>query len=374
MIRFFSLMIFGVLFVILVFTKDMWYPSLEGILSRAPAGTSLDSSGNAELAAGMFPLSIESGSDYQMLAMDGYFAVLDDSRFNVYTTDGNSIFSKQHSYANPILTVSNKKALIYDLGGNGFSLESKYKTIYEKTCDNTILFAELSSNDMAAIVSKSDKFLAELNVYDNTGKNIFTYKSYDSRIIDVSFLSDNSGCIVTTLGASGGDIVSGLIKFSFTSTDMIWKSETSECLAVSTNIDNNGSIIIIGDNRYAYYSADGDKICEQEYGDEIIDYCCSDRLSAVLLENKDLHRYSLIINDSNDILDPHTVELPEETKHIFAEDNMIYILTGSGIYTYNSMGQQMSETKLTDSYDNFCKIDGYFFLLGYDEINRISFG
>lgn len=374
LIRFFAVLIVCAIIVVAVFTKDKWYPYLDGILNKAPSGTALDSSGNAELSEGLFPISIESGSDYQMKAMGNYFAVLDDSRFFVYTTDGESIFTKQHSFANPILTVSDKKALIYDLGGNNLSLESKYKTIYEKTFDNTILKASLSSNDMAAVVTKSDKFLAELNIFDSTGKNIFTYKSYDSRITDVNFLPDNSGCVVTTLGASGGEVISGLIKFNFTSTEMVWKSDSTETLAVNTNIDNSGNIVIIGDSEYVYYSSDGTKLYEQSYNDDIVDYCYSDNLSAVLLENTMLRKYSLVITNSSNPENSYTIELPEETSKLFADGDFIYILTNSGIYTYNSMGQQISETKLTDSYDNFCKIGGYFFLLGYDEINRISFG
>ena len=241
LIKFFAVLTVAVLVVIAVLTKDSWYPYLDGILTKVPAAS--DNTDNAELAEGKFPIAVSGGSDYQLKAMDNYFAFLDDSKFFVYTADGEPVIEKQHTYANPILTVSNKKALIYDLGGNGFSLESKYKTIYEKTCDQTILMAELSSSDLAAVVTKSDKYLAQLDIYDSDGKNIFTYKSYDSRITDVTFLNDNSGCIITTLGASGGKVQSGLIRFSFNSTEMIWQSEKVDCLAVCTPIDANGDII-----------------------------------------------------------------------------------------------------------------------------------
>ncbi|MGN0695140.1 MAG: DUF5711 family protein [Oscillospiraceae bacterium] len=371
LIKFFAVLTVAVLVVIAVLTKDSWYPYLDGILTKVP--TVSDSTENAELAEGRFPIAVSGGSDYQLKAMDNYFAFLDDSKFYVYTADGEPVIEKQHTYANPILTVSNKKALIYDLGGNGFSLESKYKTIYEKNCDQTILMAELSSNDLAAVVTKSDKYLAQLDIYDSDGKNIFTYKSYDSRIIDVTFLNDNSGCIITTLGASGGKVQSGLIRFSFNSTEMIWQSEKVDCLAVCTSIDENGNVTIIGDTRCVFFDSSGNKLLENEYEDEITDYSCSSKVSAVLMENSLLRKYSLMITDCSDLENPHTVELSEEAKHIFAYNSMVYVFTGSGIYTYNDLGQEISSAKLSDSYENFCKIGNYFFLMGYDEINRISF-
>lgn len=371
LIKFFAVLTVAVLVVIAVLTKDSWYPYLDGILTKVPSVS--ENGENAELAEGRFPIPVSGGSDYQLKAMDNYFAFLDDSRFYVYTTEGEAVIEKQHTFANPILTVSNKKALIYDLGGNSFSLESKYKTIYEKTCDQTILMAELSSSDLAAVVTKSDKYLAQLDIYDPDGKNIFTYKSYDSRIIDVTFLNDNSGCVITTLGASGGKIQSGLIRFSFSSTDMIWQSEKVDCLAVCTSIDENGNISIIGDTRSVYFDSDGNKLFETEYEDGITDYSCSSKLNAVLMENSLLRKYSLMITDCADPEHSYTVELSEEAKHIFAYNSMVYVLTGSGIYTYNNMGQEITSVKLTDSYENFCKIGNYFFLMGYDEINRISF-
>lgn len=373
LIKFFAVLTAALLVVIAVLTKDSWYPYLDGILTKVPAVTTLENSENAVLAEGLFPISIEGGADYQLKAMDNYFAVLDDSRFMVYSTDGEKVTEKQHAYANPILTVSDKKALIYDLGGNSFSLESKYKTVYEKTCDETILLAELSSSDLAAVVTKSEKYLAQLDVYDANGKRLLTYKSHDSRITGVTFLNDNSGCIITTLDAESGDIHCGLICLSFGSDEQVWQSDYSSCLAVSTMTDENGNIIIIGDSKCVCFNSDGFAEAVHEYDDTIIDYTHSSKLTAVLLENTDIRRYNLLITSSTDITNPHTVTLPEEAKHIEAADNMVYVLTNSGIYTYNELGQEMSGVKLFDSYDNFCKIGNYFFLMGYDEINRISF-
>lgn len=372
MIRFFVVLTVAVLVMIAVLTKNSWYPYLDGILTKIPSRTSMSDSENAELAEGQFPITVTGGSDFQTAAMDNFIAIIDDSHFMVYDVNGKQITEKQHTYSNPILTVSDKKALIYDLGGNNFSLESKYKTIYEKTTDQTILMAELSSSDYAAVVTKSDKFLAQLDIYGPDGNSVFTYKSYDSRIIDVTFTSDG-GCIVTTLTASGGQVWSGLIKFSFSSTDMIWETEKIPTLAVSANIDDSGNIVMIGNDRIVFFDGNGLKLSEQEYGDDIVDYAYSGRISAVLLENTALRRYHLMIIDGSDVNNYAEAELPEAAEHILVSDKMIYVLTGSGIYTYNNLGQEISGTRLTDSYADFCRLGNYMFLIGYDEINRIDF-
>ena len=115
------------------------------------------------------------------------------------------------------------------------------------------------------------------------------------------------------------------------------------------------------------------KLSEQEYGDDIVDYAYSGRISAVLLENTALRRYHLMIIDGSDVNNYAEAELPEAAEHILVSDKMIYVLTGSGIYTYNNLGQEISGTRLTDSYADFCRLGNYMFLMGYDEINRIDF-
>ncbi|MBQ8567651.1 MAG: hypothetical protein IJ446_00345 [Oscillospiraceae bacterium] len=373
LIKLFIVIIVAVIAVVAVFTKNLWYPYLDGILKKVPSTANVGIGGNAVLAEGEFPLSINNGSDYQMKAMDDYLAIIDDSHFFVYDTDGSEVKKVQHSYSNPILTVSDKKALIYDLGGNGFSLESKYKSLYSLSCENTILLAELSTNDCVAVVTKSDKYLSLLDVYNAKGAKIFTYKSYDGRIIDVTFLSDNSGVILTILSASDGMIKSELLKLKFDSLSAEWRSDSTSALAVDASIDENNSIVLFGDTKCSYVNDSGIILAEHEYGDDLLDYASSSELAAVLLENSALRKYTLMLVSSNNCTEAVYAELPEAARHIAVKDKMVYVLTGSGIYTYNNMGLEVSGVNLTDSYDNFCPINGYMFLLGYDEINRIDF-
>ncbi|MBQ4310964.1 MAG: hypothetical protein II773_05185 [Oscillospiraceae bacterium] len=372
LIKFFAVLIVALLVLIAVFSKDMWYPYLDGILTKIPDAVKKEDDGSAALAQGKFPIAIEGGSDYQIKPMDDSFALIDDSHFRVYGTDGTMILEKQHAFSNPILTTSGKKALIYDLGGNSFSLESKHKTLYEKTTSQPILMADISS-DVAAVVTKSDKYLAQLDVYSSEGNNIFTYKSYDSRIVDVTFNSDSSGCVITTLSASGGIVRSGLICLDFSITDMKWRSQEVDTLAVATQFDDEGNIVIIGDDRCVYFDPVGNIIEEHEYNDELVDYSASKKLTAVLLKSNALRKYSLLLVNSTRCTEAVNVDLPESASHIFVNGDMVYIMTGKGICTYNNYGQEIDNEKLSDAYEDFCKIGGYVFLLGYDEINRINF-
>ena len=352
------------------FTKDMWMPYLKGIMTSIPENISSD--GTADLSEGQFPLKVEGGLGFQLMDMDGSLALLDESRFHVYSVDGKVMNERQHTYANPILCVSGSKALIYDEGAREFSLESKYKNIYSKTADDVIYIAELSKSDYAAIVTKSDKYLAMLKIYDPNGNPIFTYFSYDSRIIDVTFNENSSGCVITVLTAEGGQLISKMKRFDFNDTEPMWESDSVPTLALDVKFTDDG-IIMIGDTMTAGFTRDGVLTSRYVYSDPITDYDTSGEVSAVITENTDLRRTKLITFRGADCASPIVTVLDEEAKKVYSGISEVCILNNTGIEIYSPDGVLTGEILLEDDYDDFCKCGKYIFLLGYDSVNRISY-
>lgn len=359
---------------IIVFTKDMWYPKLDGILTKIPAPNN-----TAELAEGNFPLFIEGGADYQLKTLDDNVALVDDSHLLIYNNNGKIANSVQHTLANPIITTGNKKILLYDLGGKSFSLYSKYKNIYEKTTDDPILLARLGSNDTAAVVVKSDKYPSELMVYDATGKNIFNYRSV-SRIIDVTFNSDNSGCYITTIGADGGLIVSKMIYYRFDHIDYdesgsplpAWESEPLETLALSVRLFGENNIIMFGDKLCAYFDLNGTLLKTYEYERDLVDYSSNSSIGAMIFRNDERRTAELItINSETGAINEKSLDY--EVLNIQVSGDTVYMQTKNGIESCTETGTPISSVSLDTEYDDFLRLDSYIYLLGYDEVNRITF-
>ncbi len=371
-IRVFIVMLICGVVVIAVFTKDIWYPSLNGIITSIPESIPAEQ-GTAELAEGRFPIKVEGGMGYQLMNMDGALALLDDSQFHVYSEDGRLMTEKQHTFANPILCVSHGKALIYDEGGREFSLESKYKTIYSNTADDVIYLACLSKSDYAAVVTKSDKFLAMLKIYDNNGDDIFTYYSYDSRIINVTFNDSSTGCIVTVVTAEGGVLMSKMIRFDFTDTEPKWVSDAVPTLALDVRFASDGGIIMTGDTMTAGFSTDGMLMSEYTYNNPITDYDSNGNITAIITENTDIRRAELITIRGSDCGNAVVTAVGEYAGMVFTDSDEAYILDTDGIEVFACDGTKTGQISLEDDYEDLCKSGRYIYLLGYDSINRIDF-
>ncbi len=357
-----------------VLTRELWYPRLEGILTKIPAPEN-----TGELAEGHFPLSIEGGARYQLKPMDGSLAIADDSHFFVYGEDGKPIFETQHTFANPVITVGNKKALLYDLGGKSFGLYSKYKNIYSKTTDDPILIARVGGNDTAAVVTKSDKYPSALMVYDSAGNNIFNYRSA-ARIIDVTFNLDSSGCYITTIGVSEGLIVSKILYYKFDHIDRdgldnpipVWETEELDTLALSVRLFGEDKIAVFGDTMFAFYDINGGYIGGYDYKRELVDYSLDGNVAAMVFSN-DERRCSVLVS-----ADCVTGTISEKTLdrvalNLQVNGDVIYMQTEYGIEARTAAGDIISETELDTEYESFLRMGKYVYLLGYDEINRIDY-
>lgn len=357
-----------------VLTRGMWYPKLEGILTKIPAPEN-----TAELAEGNFPISIEGGARYQLMPLDNSFAVVDDSHFFVYNDDGKMIYSEQHTFSKPIITTGEKKALLYDLGGKSFGLYSKYKSIYSKSTDDPILLARLGANDTAAVVTKSEKYPSALMVYDATGKNIFNYRSV-SRVIDVTFNDDSSGCYITTIGVSGGFIVSKMLYYRFDKVDFdgsgnpmpIWQTDNITTLALSVRRFGENNIIIFGDTMCAYYDTNGNFVGSYSYKRQLVGYSSEEGTAALVFRNDERRSSELVTIDSLTGTF-NTINLGYEALNIQISGNTVYVQSRNGIEALSPDGAVISSVNLDTDYNGFCRMNNYIYLLGYDEINRINF-
>lgn len=351
-------------------TRKTWYPMITKAVGGDTSAVEETSESDTE-GTGEFPIRIEGGMGYQLLSMDNALALVDDSKIHIYNTEGKILNETQHTYANPILRVSASKALIYDVGGTQFRLETRYKTVYEKKAEDVIYLAELSAKDQVAVVTRSDKYLSQLMVYDDREVNIFKYSSYDGRITNLAFNKDCSGCVCSVLSSQGGELISKLVYFDFNVQDTIWTSAPISTLAVKLSVNSNGTISVIGDNMYALFDSNGTMLRTVDFENDMIDYAVSDDLTVVVTENSDLRKTQLIEFSSSG--EPVSSLLENGESDIYIYEDQVYVLSGNRINILNAQGTNMGELVITDQYENLCKIGRNIYLLGYDRIERIGF-
>ncbi|MBE6854528.1 MAG: hypothetical protein E7501_02615 [Ruminococcus sp.] len=347
--------------------RDVWFPKLEGIGSRYQAIRQSD--GNS--AQGNFPLLISGGIDYETAELDGNLALLSDAYFYIYSLDGEQREIRQHAYAGARMETAGKRALVYESGGNRFRVESVYKTVYTGETEGQIVFARISRTGEVAVVTTSDHCACVLTVYDASGASIYTRNCVD-RIMDLDFSADGDGCTAAMLTAEGGQIMSTLYSFSFASKSDRWKTEPIDTLCISVYNTNDGGVFLMGDTKCAYFDASGAMTGSYTYPATLVDGDCADGKAALLFEN-DTRRQTSLVMLKRSVNEPQEIEFETTAKSVRVQNGDAYVLTRSNILSYSFGGKNETTTEVADSYESFRQIDDYYFLFGYDTIDRINY-
>jgi len=294
--------------------------------------------------------------------------ILCDMYVYIYSDDGNLKDSRQHAYSNAVMQTSETRCLLYSCNGTKFRVDTASKMVYENTLEQPILFARIGKNGYAAVVTASDTYACKLCIYDMSGKLIYSRECVE-RLLDVS-LHEN-GCVFATFGAENGEIVTTLQSITFNGDEVLWATAPISTLCMNVYALSDGGAMVIGDTSCAYYSSTGALLYSYDYMGTLLDYTFNDERAAILVKN-DERRQSQLLLFSKIAAQPTEISIPSIAKCVMIEDERAYLLGAKGIDSYTFSGEHKSKLEMTDSYERLMKNGKYFYLLGYDKINRIN--
>lgn len=359
------LFLIAVAICIFIYSKrDIWFPQLEGIGTRYQNITQNE---NAD-TEGNYPLSVSGGVDYYMSFVNQNMFILCDMYVYIYGTDGTLKDSRQHAYSNAVMQTNDSRCLLYSCNGTKYRVDTANKMLYENVTEQPILFARIGEDGYVAVVTESDTYACRLNVFDSTGKLIYSRDCVE-RLLDVT-LTEN-GCVFATLGAENGEVVTTLQYISFDEDDVQWTTAPLPTLCMNVYMLSDGGAFVIGDTKCAYYSNTGALTSTYDYTGTLADYTYQDNRAAVLLENEE-RRQSQLLLFSKVASPPVEVSTASIAGSVTVDGERAYLLGAKGVEGYTFSGEQVTSVEVTDSYEKILKNGKYFYLLGYDKINRIK--
>lgn len=354
--------------VYLYYMRDAWIPKLEGIGSQYSSSVTQN---DGTLAEGNFPLTISSSSGYDVAQVSDTLFILYDSYVDVYSMHGDDEDSRQHAYQSAAMTSNDAYCLIYEQEGTSFRVDTKSKNIYTKTADEDIITGSVSDNGVVALVTESSSYTCSLVIYDDTGTRIYQRNCTD-HVIDVIFHEDGDGCYYTTLDVVNGVVQSTVHSILFEEEETEWTADPLDTLVIQTEIASDGTLCVVGDSLCAYYSSTGDLQGEYAYTGTLVSASIENGRVGLIVED-DQQRETILVLLDQTAEEVEIVDLDESASYILVADNDALVMTDGCITAYDFTGDTVATVDLEDSYTSFLKQDGYIFLLGYNQIDRVDF-
>ncbi|MDR0947603.1 MAG: DUF5711 family protein [Ruminococcus sp.] len=360
-----------------ILTKDLWYPRLGGILSS-------DSGEQTEtvLAAGEFPIIIPENKSLSVKLITDGFAMLTDTRLITYTSAGKVKLSSSHTFKNPVMNCSDDDIITYDLGGKKFSYFKKNKLGFTKETDRAILLGRVK-NGYTAVVTESDKFLGDVFVYDANGNNIFNLNTTE-RLIDIMFNADCSGIYITVLNSKSGDLTSQIMYYSLTEITKdengnalpLYQTEEYPTLSLQTAMFGDDKLILIGDRETLVFDYQCRLISQLDYSLSLKTFDCGKNTAMLIFEDfsgKSVHFAALNALDGKFLEFTSDFEIKDA---VCTEDEqgeaVIFILGENEIRQINTLNTELRNLSLTTEFLNIMSNGKYIYLIGFEEINRIT--
>ena len=316
-----------------------------------------------------FPIELPLSAKYSLEPMGEDIVLLTDTYVFTYSDKGRELVSSLHGYKVPALRTNSKRYLVFDEGGSELIVGGRSKEYFRKTYDEKIMLARISPDDDIAVVTDSNRYESIMIIYDKRGEEIFRWSSDEQKIIEVEFTADSNGCIVSTIGASDGQISSKLHRFEFSEDKERWSTELIGTMVLSMNSLSDGKTAIIGDDKSAIIDKTGQVVYDQEYRLPVKCYSSMGDMTIILLDDS-ANRQTIIRSFTSNGENNKEIILGDTVKSALVKDKTIFVLDEKEIIVYNANMEKVSSRDLEYDYSQLLLIDNAYYLIGAGEIAK----
>ncbi len=201
----------------------------------------------AVMGHGKYPADVSGGTVLNSASNGSYYYVLTDSSIASYANSGKIIFNEAHGFANPILTTSDTRALVYDQGGKNAYIYNLSGKIHTLQTEKEIITASISKNGDFAVATHSDNYTSVVTVYDKNLNELFTWNSAKDMITNVLVNPAGDRLAISTLGVVSGQYSSKLLILDFKNADPIHTVDVGSSLILASANTGKGISIICND-------------------------------------------------------------------------------------------------------------------------------
>ena len=347
--------------------RDAWIPKLEGIGGRYDSVTQNDGT----LAEGNFPLTISGSSSYQAALADDTLFLLHDAYLSTYSMHGDAGDNRQHAFQNATMNTAGKYVLLFESGGTSFRLDTRHKNVYGKSVDNNILSGVVSDNGTVALITESGSYACAIVVYDNTGKRLYQ-RNCTEYVVDLAFHKDSNGLCLTSVKVENGVVQSTVTSITFNQVDTQWTSMPLETLSVKSGFSSNDKFCVVGNTACAYYSSAGEMQGTYNYNGTLVSADLENGKAALIIQDDQKRNTSLVLLNQS-VSSPKVLSIDSTAEEVRVCDGDAIVMSRGNITSYDFSGTALATVNLDGAYTSFLKQDGYLFLLGYDQIDRVDF-
>lgn len=203
------------------------------------------SNGLALLGSGSYPIELESTETLDTVSRGLYYYVLTNEEVNAFSNSGKKLFSYYHGFENPIIKTSQTRAIVFSQGGTQALVFDLRGLITDVTTNKSIITAAISDSGRFAIASRSDKYTAEVKVYDKRAKTVYEWYSAEDTVNNIALSANGKKIAVSTFNSASGQYKATLNVLNFKSATPEYKESFENTLIYTINSTHRSAFTVV---------------------------------------------------------------------------------------------------------------------------------
>ncbi len=320
---------------------------------------------------GGFPVSLPGSTQYAMGELGENFYLLTDTYLYTYNAVGAELSGIQHGFQNPASDSNARRVVVFDRNGSGFKVFSRSSEIFSNVTEDSIVFAKAGNSDRCAVVTTSSRYSNYLYIFNGEGKQIFRWASPNEKIMQVCFGPNDDSVFAAVVGERDGDLQTSVLRFDFTNSESeSWRTFIGNDVSFSLERCSDGIYAVTSSGAFLLDEQNGDISAQSGFTRQVVGISETDGLRAVFF--RDSASNGEIAVAYSETLDAAAAITPDAVTAFDVCDGKLYILSGSKLYTYNSMLECTETHALEDEYSDIKIMNNCAYLLGYNSVQRIE--
>ncbi len=258
-------------------------------------------------------------------------AVAGNNNVTVFTATGRQTVSYSIHYQNPVAVGSGRYLLVYEMGGERYSLYNSYTQIHSGKSEFPIYGAAMSDSGMYALLSASDTHISVVSLYNDHFALINRY-SKNEYVMDVAINEKGTKLALLSSTATSGLFESKLTFYTPREAVEDVTVRVCDSLALSCAFTDGGGVGILCSDRVSYVSADATVTMEFLFdGREALCAALDKEGLAVCLKSSDIsQKNDIIVFDKNGKM-LYNESVPRKVEQIGRFEHSIFLLNSNGL-------------------------------------------
>ncbi len=322
-----------------------------------------------------YPYRISSSSVKDIDMLSSNLFLLTDSSTISLDSSAKEIAKIDHTYANPKMSISNGRAIVYDRSGNRYMIQSRTEKLYSKETDDKIITCDIGKSGNVAIATLKKDSTSQITVYSgNLSKTIFKWECYSDNIVDIALSDNGKYMAVATIGALDGEVLSKVYVFDFDYSKALETFKYPGTSIFDVEFSQRDTVVAMGDNLRSVIKNKTERQKDENFNTStLMRYCMAENgKSAVLLSEYGSTNLNILKVYSDDGEEIFNKKIDSTVKRIFCNQNTVSVLLDDKVVIYNLNGDVRENIKTGNDGITVLSHGKYTYIYAIGEIRQYS--